>query len=135
MTGHDFFYIPAQYTRDLHITMSDHEPPVSQGTALESDDMRPCGNFEGDMPLKSFTSIHCKAGAIGQYLYAYLPSTTYLNMCEFEVFGYGKNAPALNLGTLNYLSIGCFIYSFTYGRKLFIIGLLVIITHWANYNK
>ena len=70
-----------------------------------SDDMRPCGHIEGQLALAEFTSIHCQTGAIGQYLYAYLPSTNYLQMCEFEVFGYGKNAPALNLGKVTLVDL------------------------------
>ena len=61
-------------------------PPV---TAVDDlDGYARCGQYGGTPPEVS--TIDCTAGAIGRYLYVYLPASNYLTLCEVEVYGERK---------------------------------------------
>ena len=76
------------------VVATDIRPPTGAGYNLDHTGYRRCGQYDGQPPMGMASYLECdNPNAIGRYVYVYLPTTTSLIMCEFEVFGVKKDAP------------------------------------------
>ena len=69
--------------------VTDEQPPVKSGYALDHRAYRRCGQYNG-IPPEGPTTMKCKEGAIGRFLYVYLPKNDHLHICEAEAYGTRK---------------------------------------------
>ena len=73
--------------RDFIVELSDITPPAPYGTNLVYDrGYRRCGQYRGTAPPYP-TDMTCDEGAIGRYLYIYVPSYSHMHICEIEAYG------------------------------------------------
>jgi len=83
----------AQRTTGLTLVVSD--VALSPGDSILDLDAQACAALSGDPePLMGFD---CECGAIGRYVYLYLPGEEALTLCEVEIFGYVESAENLAL--------------------------------------
>ena len=74
------------------MVLSDNRPPVKSGYDLDYEGLgyRKCGAFPGAAMAGMPNRLDCADGAIGQYLYVYLPVSDYITICEAEAYGTRK---------------------------------------------
>ena len=85
------FSVIAERLANFRVVLSSIQPPVIDGRILESHDFRPCASYRGVPPAGKFSTLKCtEDGAIGRYMYLYLPARQYLTACEIEAFGIRK---------------------------------------------
>ena len=79
----------ADRSKDFVVVASDLAPPVPYETNLETWHYRRCNQYKGIPPPQPLT-VECLDGAIGRYVYVYLPHSQRLVICEFRVYGIRK---------------------------------------------
>ena len=80
-------------TKDLTIVASDRQPPITNyPIELDYYGYRRCGQFVGEADNIP-TNLTCADQAIGRYVYAYIPRSTYLAICELEAYGTREYIP------------------------------------------
>ena len=81
---------PAAWIANYMVTVGDLAPPPKSPQVLDYAPYRPCGRYPGTPPISVPSTVRCDERAIGQYVYIYLPGTSYLTFCEASVYGVGK---------------------------------------------
>ena len=86
--------LPDNALKNFVVGVSDLAPPPPYGTNLETLHYRRCNQYRGLPPSRPLT-VGCLHGAIGRYVYVYLPfSRRRMTICEFLVYGTRKSGTA-----------------------------------------
>ena len=72
------------------VKTSMRKPPVKTPTDLNGAGYTLCGKYTPVAKAGQIINIQCAGNVNGQYVYVYIPSKTFLQICEVEVYGQCK---------------------------------------------